>query len=611
MKGIQEKYGPDSIAYLSSGQITVEEIAYLGTLARVGMQMHHGDSNTRQCMATAVSAYTESFGFDAPPYTYADFEASDLIILVGSNLCIAHPILWHRILSSRRNPTIVVIDPRTTETAMAADIHLPLAPKSDLRLFYRLANLLIEKGHLDERFIAHHTEDFGAFKSHVSNYGSEDTAEHTNIADSDLDHLAELIGSAKRTSFWWTMGVNQSHEGVRVAQAIINLALMTGNIGKPGTGANSITGQCNAMGSRLFGNTTNLLGGHDFHSLEDRRKVAGTLGVDETELPEAKSWSYDQIVEGVLRGKIKGLWIVGTNPAHSWVNQGLLKEALGRLDFLVVQDMYDSTETAELAHLVLPAAGWGEKEGTFVNSERRIGRVRAIRPSPGEARTDLEIFQSIRQEWGCLESLEHWEEPEQIFADLKKVTRGQPCDFSGLAGYDQLDRAGGVQWPFARGTSDSRCERRLFEDGWFFRANGRARFCFEPPRKRRELPDDTYPAVLITGRGSVAQWHTQTRTAGSPILSGLSPMRPHVQLNPRDAAAWGIEPDTDVFVESRRGRIRATAHITRLVRPGQVFIPMHYPDTNELTCDEFDPYSRQPSFKAAAVKVSPIEHWRA
>ena len=265
MKGIQEKYGPDSIAYLSSGQITVEEIAYLGTLARVGMQMHHGDSNTRQCMATAVSAYTESFGFDAPPYTYADFEASDLIILVGSNLCIAHPILWHRILSSRRNPTIVVIDPRTTETAMAADIHLPLAPKSDLRLFYRLANLLIEKGHLDERFIAHHTEDFGAFKSHVSNYGSEDTAEHTNIADSDLDHLAELIGSAKRTSFWWTMGVNQSHEGVRVAQAIINLALMTGNIGKPGTGANSITGQCNAMGSRLFGNTTNLLGGHDFH----------------------------------------------------------------------------------------------------------------------------------------------------------------------------------------------------------------------------------------------------------------------------------------------------------------------------------------------------------
>ena len=250
--------------FLSTGQMPTEEMAFLGSLAKFGMGMLHGDGNTRQCMATSVVAYKQSFGFDAPPYTYQDFEESDVIVLVGSNLCIAHPIMWQRVCRNPRRPEIIVIDPRKTETAMAATQHLALKPKSDLTLLYGLAHILVVEGWIDEAFIAAHTTGFEEFRQHVAAFTPERVAEASGISVEQLFYVARTIHKAERTSFWWTMGVNQSYEGVRTAQAIINLALMTGNIGRPGTGANSITGQCNAMGSRLFSNTTNLLGGHDF-----------------------------------------------------------------------------------------------------------------------------------------------------------------------------------------------------------------------------------------------------------------------------------------------------------------------------------------------------------
>jgi assimilatory nitrate reductase catalytic subunit len=378
MKAIQAKHGPASIAYLSTGQIVTEEMALLGALAKFGMGMIHGDGNTRQCMATAVTAYKESFGFDAPPYTYDDFEQSDVIVLVGSNLCIAHPILWQRVLRNPLRPEIVVIDPRATETSMAATQHLAPYPKSDQSLFYGIARILIERDWLDREFIDAHTSGFDEFADFVQPYTFEKVTAETQLAAHAIERLAETIHRGERVSFWWTMGVNQSHQGVRTAQAIINLALMTGNIGRPGTGANSITGQCNAMGSRLFSNTTNLLGGRDFTNAEHRAEVAEILQIDEQKIPREGSWPYHRILEGVLSGKIRGLWIVCTNPAHSWINQGQARDILERLDFLVVQDMYADTETAQLAHLVLPAAGWGEKEGTFINSERRIGTVKKV-----------------------------------------------------------------------------------------------------------------------------------------------------------------------------------------------------------------------------------------
>ena len=372
-KAIQAEHGPHSVAVLSTGQIATEEMALLGSLAKFGMGLRHVDSNTRQCMATAATAYKQSFGFDAPPYSYDDFEQSDVIVLVGANLCIAHPILWDRICRNPHRPQIVVIDPRKTETAMAATLHLAIQPKSDLVLFYGLAHILIREGWIDRDYIAAHTEGFEEFCWHVEQFTPDVVALRCGIEESALHWLAMLIHKGKRVSFWWTMGINQSYEGTRTAQSLINLALITGNMGRPGTGANSVTGQCNAMGSRLFANATSLLGGHDFEKPEDRRKIARILDIDAACIPEQNSWAYHEILEGILDGKIQGLWVIGTNPAHSWINQNMLGDVLARLDFLVVQDMYTTTETALRADLLLPAAAWGEKDGTFINSERRVG----------------------------------------------------------------------------------------------------------------------------------------------------------------------------------------------------------------------------------------------
>jgi anaerobic selenocysteine-containing dehydrogenase len=680
-KAIMEQHGPESVAFISTGQIVCEEMALLGALAKFGMGMIHGDGNTRQCMATAVTAYKESFGFDAPPYTYQDFEESDVIVLVGSNLCIAHPILWQRICRNRHEPEIIVVDPRTTETALAATQHYAIKPKADLLLFYALAHRFIKKGWLQREFIDAHTEGFTEFVEHVTQFPPERVLPKLGLSAAEFDRLAETIHQGRRVSFWWTMGVNQGHEATRTAQAIINLALMTGNIGRAGTGANSITGQCNAMGSRLFSNTTNLLGGHNFTDPTHREKIARILKIKPDLIPSRNSLAYDQILQGVADGKIKGLWIVATNPGHSWIHQKSFHEAAKQLDFCVVQDMYYTTETARVAHLVLPAAAWGEKEGTFINSERRIGLVKKLSRAPGEALADFHIFKLIAQYWGCGDVFRRWTSPEAVFQILKEVTRGQPCDITGIENYQMIEAAGGIQWPYpdqsnererartsgndgqtspdrlklpeatsgkpaptpdwrgaalarplrpheigpsadpatkwarqaapgndpASSSSISRAgiptQRRLFEDGRFFHRNGRAQFRFDPPIRAPELPDSDYPFFLLTGRGSSAQWHTQSRTAKSAVLRKLYPDQIYVEINPDDAKRLGIETGELVEVSSRRGQLEAVAFVTGTVASGQVFIPMHYVATNELTFPAFDPWSRQPAYKSAAVKI--------
>ncbi len=603
MKSIQAAHGPHSIAFLSTGQIVTEEMALLGALAKFGMGMLHGDGNTRQCMATSVVAYKQAFGFDAPPYTYADFEESDVIVLVGSNLCIAHPILWQRVMRNPHRPEIVVIDPRATETAVAATQHLPVYPKGDLALLYGVARTLIAHEWIDRDFIAAHTSGFEEIAAFVDAYTPQRVAEETRLPAQAIERLAATIHNGKRVSFWWTMGVNQSHQAVRTAQAIINLALMTGNIGRPGTGANSITGQCNAMGSRLFSNTTNLLGGHDFANPQHRRKVADVLDVDESAIPHEASWPYHRILEGVLRSEIRGLWVVATNPAHSWINQGLARDVLDRLDFLVVQDMYHSTETAQQAHLVLPAAGWGEKEGTFINSERRIGLASKVRRAPGQALADFHICKLIADYWGCGEIFRRWESPAAVFQILKQLSADQPCDFTGIEDYEAIVGRGGVQWPLPADRPDDRQERRLFEDGKFYHADGRARFLCEDPRPLPEPPNAKYPFILLTGRGSAAQWHTQTRTSKSAVLRKLYPSEPYVEVNSQDAGRHGFRTGDLLRIFSQRGELRARAFITPAVQPGQVFLPMHDAATNLLTDAVFDPYSHQPAYKSCAVAV--------
>ncbi|WOO39913.1 nitrate reductase [Rubellicoccus peritrichatus] len=603
-KDIGEQYGTDSLAWLSTGQIPSEEMAYLGALCKFGIGMIHGDGNTRQCMATSVAAYKESFGFDAPPYTYADFEESDVIILTGSNLCITHPIMWQRVMRNKRNPKIIVIDPRRTETAMAATQHLPLQPKSDLVLFYGIARLLIEHNWVDQAYVDANVKGYQALKQFLLEgpYDLPTVARCSGLEETDLFDLARTIGSGRRVSLWWTMGVNQSYEGTRVAQSIINIALLTGNIGKPGTGANSITGQCNAMGSRLFSNSTNLLGGHLFTNETHRIKVANTLGIPVDVIPDQNSWAYDQIIDGIEAGKIKALWVVATNGAHSWIHQNRFRKIRKKLDCLVVQDMYHTTETAEIADLVLPAAGWGEKEGTFINSERRIGRIRKVRRAPGEALADFHIFQLIAHYWGCGDLFKEWKTPEDVFKILTRLSKGQPCDISGIENYAMIEKAGGIQWPL-RDIKDYARERRLFEDGKFHHADQRARLVFEAPRTMPEAPDNEYPFMLLTGRGTSSQWHTQTRTGKSAVLKKLYPQGVYLELNPSDAEKLKVKADDTVTIESRRGRITAKAYLTGSVSPGQVFLPMHYAMVNQLTHNSVDSYSRQPSYKACAVNV--------
>jgi assimilatory nitrate reductase catalytic subunit len=580
------------------------------------MGVVHGDGNTRQCMATAVVAYKESFGFDAPPYTYEDFEESDVIVLVGSNLCIAHPIMWERVCMNPNSPQVVVIDPRKTETAMAASHHYAIKPKSDLVLLYAVANVLIQRGWIDREFVAQHTNGFDEYAAHVARFSLEHAAEVSGISSERIELLARLIHEGKRVSFWWTMGVNQSHEGVRTAQAIIALALMTNNIGRPGTGANSITGQCNAMGSRIFSNTTNLFGGREFQNPSHRREVAGILGIDERRIPAEPSLAYDQIIEGILAGKIKGLWVIATNPAHSWINQAHLHDVLQRLDCLVVQDMYNDTETAQRADIMLPAAGWGEKEGTFINSERRIGTISRVCRAPGEALADFHIFQLVAEAWGVGELFREWSSPEAVFQILKELSRGRPCDITGIEDYAMLAREGGIQWPLPKKAREAGVaepapeivrERRLFDDGRYFTEDGRAKFLFAEPSAMPEPTTAGYPFLLLTGRGSSAQWHTQTRTKRSDVLNKLSPSELYVEISVVDARNLGIRPDEVIHVCSARATVRARAFVTNSVKAGELFMPMHYETMNRLTFAAFDPYSRQPSYKCCAVKITKVD----
>jgi predicted molibdopterin-dependent oxidoreductase YjgC len=604
-KRIQQKYGNESVAFISTGQIPTEEMVFLGSLAKFGMGIVHGDGNTRQCMATAATAYKQSFGFDAPPFTYDDFEQSDLLIFVGANPCIAHPILWERVMRNRRGAEIVVIDPRTTETAMQAHRHLAIQPKSDLVLFYGLANLLIQNDWIDREFINASTTGFDEFASFVSDYPLERVVEQTGLKCSQIVELAEQIHQRSRVSFWWTMGVNQSYEGTRVAQSLINLSLMTGNIGRPGTGANSITGQCNAMGSRIFSNTTGLLGGHDFTSAGDREKIATLLGINVERIPDRNSWAYHEIIDGIETGHIKGLWVIATNPAHSWINQNRFKRLRDKLEYLVVQDMYSTTETAQMADLVLPAAGWGEKEGTFINSERRLGVIKKVQAAPGQAIADFSIFRLISEYWGCGEMFRGWTSPDKVFEVMKRISAGQPCDLSGIVNYKMIDEQGGIQWPCLPSESPPATERRLFEDGRFYHADGRARFLFEAPRPNPEPTDSSYPLTLLTGRGTASQWHTQTRTSKSAVLRKLYPRSIYVEIHPVDAKTFHVESGKLIDIVSRRGRISAKAFVTSNVQPGQLFVPMHYEQANQLTLDVFDPYSKQPSYKQCSVRLEP------
>lgn len=383
---IKEKYGSESIAGISTGQLTLEEFALLGHVMRNHLKANL-DGNTRLCMATAVVAHKQSYGFDSPPYTLNDVELSDTVILIGANPVVAHPILWDRIRSNK-NKKLIVIDPRKSETAQHADYWYGLKGKSDLALFYTVANILIEKGYVNKEYIENYTEGYEDFKEFAKAYTLEKGSEITGLKEEQILELVELIHEGKRVSFWWTMGVNQGYEAVRTAQAIINLALMTGNIGRPGTGANSLTGQCNAMGSRAYSNTAGLYGGGDFDNPVRRKRVAEVLGVDESVLAQKPTAPYNVIVEKIISGEIKALWVVCTNPRHSWTNNKTFMKAVENLELFVVQDIYDDTDSAKICDVYLPVVPGIKKEGSYINTERRISAMRPALEKEENEKTD-------------------------------------------------------------------------------------------------------------------------------------------------------------------------------------------------------------------------------
>ena len=453
MTSIQEKYGKESVAFISTGQMPTEDMALLGHVGRNYMGIN-GDGNTRLCMATSVVAHKQSFGFDAPPYTLNDAELSDTIILIGANPVIAHPVFWGRIRENKE-AKIITIDPRKSETAMNSDIWIDIKPKADLVLMYTLANVLIEKGYIDVNYIENHTEGYEEFKNHVAKFTLDKVEAETGISAERVVELAEIIHAGERVSFWWTMGVNQGYQAVRTAQSIINLALITGNIGRPGTGANSLTGQCNAMGSRAFSNTAGLFGGGDFDNPVRRKAVAEALGVDESVLATKPTIPYNAIIEKAIAGEIKGLWVICTNPRHSWANNEEFEKCVKNLDFFVVQDIYEDTDSAKLCDLYLPSVPALKKEGVLINTERRLSKVNPVLAKEEGELSDFEIFYNIGKELGMGDLLNGWETPRSTFELLKKCSKGMPCDITGVT-YEMLEGPNmegsrGVQWPFRAG----------------------------------------------------------------------------------------------------------------------------------------------------------------
>lgn len=604
MTAIQEKYGKESVAYISTGQLPTEEMALLGHVGRSYMGIN-GDGNTRLCMASAVVAYKQSFGFDAPPYTLKDLELSDTIFFIGANPVIAHPIAWGRVRKNK-DAKIITIDPRKSETAMNSDMWIDIKTKGDLALFYTLANVLIEKGWIDHDYINNYTEGFEDFKAHVKKYTLEDVEERTGISKMRVLELAKIIHEGKRVSFWWTMGVNQSYEAVRTAQAIINLALITGNMGREGTGANSLTGQCNAMGSRMFSNTTALYGGGEYNNQERRKVVADILGMDENMLPTKPTLDYEQIIKGINKGEIKGLWVVCTNPRHSFTNNEEFKKAMKNLDFFVVQDIYEDTDSSKECDLYLPSVPAIKKEGFLINTERRLSALVPVLEKEEDELSDYEILLGIGEALGMGSLLDKWRTPEDAFKLLRECSKGMPCDITGVS-YERLRDSKGIQWPCREGEELESDERRLFEDGKYYTPSGKAKFIFEDVTENPNATNEEFPFNLNTGRGTVGQWHTHTRTREIQAVTNIVPQKAYVDINRKDAERLDIKENDEILIHSSNGHTsKFIARLTDNLKEKTLYAPIHYIETNLLTPSVFDPYSKEPSYKTVQVNIEKV-----
>ena len=609
-------HGPDAVGFYLSGQLLTEDYYVFNKLAKGLIGTNNVDTNSRLCMSSAVVAYKQTLGADAPPCSYEDLELSDCLLIAGSNMAYAHPILYRRIEAAREKQPgrrLIVVDPRRTETAAAADLHLAILPGTDIWLYNAMLHVLIWEELLDQDFIRDHTNGFGALRQQVAETTPAIAADICGLSAEQIIQAARWWGKAATPMSLWCQGLNQSHHGTHNGTALIALSLATGKIGKPGCGPFSLTGQPNAMGGREVGGLSNLLSAHrDLANSQHREEVAQLWGIPS--VPAQPGFSAVELFEAARAGQVKALWIVCTNPAHSMPDQALIREALTRCELVVVQDAYAHTETTAYADLLLPACTWGEKEGTVTNSERCITHVRPALAMPGHSRADWRIgcdfAHVLGRELGRVEEAERlfpYEHPREIFEEHCRTTAGRDLDITGLS-YDILDQRGPQRWPFPQGATQDKA--RLYTDHCFATADGRANFVVPVTSLTAESCNARYPFHLTSGRLR-DQWHTMTRT-GRVAQLGNHDREPCLQLNPADMARRGLTPGSLVSVSSPRGKLVIRLQASQEVASGQAFMAMHggrnrlnSHGVNELTLKDFDPHSKQPELKHAVVRIEP------
>ncbi len=612
------EHGPDSIMLYGSGQLPTEDYYLFGKLAKGFIGTNNQDTNSRLCMASAVAAYNLAFGADAPPASYEDIESANTFVILGANIEACHPILFDRIKARKRadrdGVKVIVVDPRRTRTAEIADIHLPVLPGTDVALLLSLLFEVRLAGGLDERFIEDHTSGWAEIERALEGWSAERASSVTGLDAQDIVDAARIIATNGPMLSLWTMGANQSTSGVDKNLALINLSLATGNIGKPGAGPFSLTGQPNAMGGRECGGLATTLPGHRLVAdAGHRAEVEQAWGLEPGSISDRPGLTAIEMVEALERDEVRVVWIAATNPVASLPNAPRVRAALQRAELVVVQDAYYPTETGRIADVLLPAAQWSERPGTMTNSERRICLLEQIGEAPGLALPDWRIICRVAEALGHGDDFDY-ADTEAIFDEYRELTRGRDLDITGVS-YDVLRQAaGGVQWPHPEGAildGAGESSPRLFESGSFPTPDGRARFHAPGYRKPAEILSDEYPLALLTGRVK-DQWHTMTRTGKVPKLM-RSEHEPFLEMHPDDAGHLGVADRQLVRVTSRRGSLQVRARITDAIRSGAVFAPFHWGElwnrhavTNAATSEATDARSKQPELKFAAVRVEPV-----
>lgn len=623
---------PRAAAFYISGQLLTEDYYAVNKLAKGFLGTNNLDSNSRLCMTSAVEGYRGAFGSDGPPASYADISRTECMLVWGSNTAECHPIVFGRMKERKKDPavSVVVVDPRRTKTCEIADIHLPIRPGTDLALANAMLRVLVAEDLIDRAYIERHTTGFEETMREASEWSPRRAARVCGVSGSEIVRAAKMFGEAKSALSLWTMGVNQSTVGTLKNRGIINLHLATSKIGKPGSGPFSLTGQPNAMGGRETGGLCAGLPGYRTVKNEThRREVEEYWKVEAGSISPEPGLPATEMFRSAEAGEVDFMWVVATNPAASMPNLARTKRALESVPYLVVSDAYP-TETTKYADLVLPAAQWGEKEGTMTNSERRVSLVAKLVEPVGEARADWEVFADVAGRLGFGEDFA-WGSASEVFDEFVGLTRGTPVEMGGLSRKRLEERP--VQWPVPESLYDE--DRiglvprlaprfglrevdehpgtpRLYVGGKFNTPDGKARFVATPHEPLWESPSAEYPLTLSTGRVK-NQWHTMTRTGRSSKLTRGLEDGPYIEVHPKAAKGAMLTDGEAAKVSSERGSFTAKVVVTEGIEAGTIFTPFHWGDlwtkggsVNETTHDASDPVSKEPELKGAAVRLEPV-----